>query len=141
MSLYHMNYNRKIRPTTLEKNTYIDLAKKRLNKRSFDKMVQLLDDALVLESPSEKTSLTWTRLSKVLGFNSQAVTVGDSNYLWDKAFEMAKGHEKTAKILLGCMFQWRVANDSRPWIAAVQDSDKLNEDGELITYTSYWIRP
>lgn len=104
-------------------------------------MVELFDEAIQKEEPSEKSSLTWTRMSKILGYDSQSLTAGNSNYLWDKAFEVAKGHEKTTKILLGIMLQWRIASDKRKWIAAVQDSNKLNEDGELITYTTYWIKP
>lgn len=139
MGLYHVHYSKSLDPLALERGKLIKLLRSRLNPRTFEKMVRIFDEQIANAKPSQRSALTFAMLATLVGYNSVCPT-GDSNYVWEKVFEAAKGHQKVANLMLGSLAQWRFANDSRNWLCARQDTGKINEDNEDIYVTIYWIK-
>ena len=131
-------YHKTKTPQKLETNEYIKLLKGRVKPVTFNKMARVFDEQILIVNPSQKSSLSFAMLATLVGHNSQC-PVGDANYIWETVWKAAKQHQRTANYMLGMLAQWRFALDERKWVCYSQETGKLNELGEEITRTFYFV--
>ena len=140
LSRFNPSKNTLLSPSKLEKGDLIELLKRKLNARSFAKMCRIFDEQIASINPSASSALTFGMLATLVGRDAVCPTT-DANYVWRKADEVAGGDSKLTHLILGAFAQWRFACDSRDWICARKDSNRVNEEGEDIYVTIYWIPP
>ena len=136
MSLYHFDYNKDLKPENLLDNPYILLLGARCGAEEFNELVSIFDGQIAAIAPSKKSALSFAMLATLVGYKADCT---DKQYVWDTVFKAAKGHDKTANYMLGCLAQWRFSVDTRKWLCCKQDQNKTNEDGEDVFVTIYWV--
>lgn len=140
MGLFHFDYQKPVVASKAEQNQYVQLLKSRVDPRTFKKLVEIFDKQIAAINPSKKSALSFGMLATLVGYNSTCPTK-DSTYVWDKVWEAAGKHQKTANYMLGTLAQWRFAEDDREWYCCKNDQHRQNEEGEDIYVTIYWIPP
>lgn len=115
----------------------------RIHPKTFQKMIETVDSALLNLKPSESSQLTWTMCGALLGYNSAEPTKS-TNHLWEKSFEAFRGHVKSSNIFVGCLVRWRIAelahSKGDTWLTMKQETGGIDIDtGDPITRACYWI--
>jgi len=137
--MYHyLNYDKEIKIGDLEKSFYYHLLKTRVDPVTYEKLVNFLINQVKNINPSEKSQLYFAMLATLVGHNSKCVD--DSDWAWKVVWEASGEHQKTANYMLGILVQWVFAKDDRYWRAYKQETGKVNDLGEDIERTSYWVR-
>ena len=125
-------------PDTLEHSEYVSLLRDRTHTRTFKKMVRIFDEQIQNISPSESSGLSFAMLATLVGHNAICPT-RDSDYVWRTVWAAAKQHQKIANYMLGMLAQWRFAVDARNWVCYSQETGLINDEGEEITRTHYFV--
>ncbi len=139
MSLYHIYRKRWIQPGDLEKSKYFKLAVARIAKISFHKFCEYIDDFIDEIPVSKKSDLRYATTAILLGYRSKYPV--EANEIHAAVSVAAKCHPKTHNIMLGVIVMWRFSLHDEEWLCAEEDTGSINEDGEMITRTYYWIKP
>lgn len=138
MSLFHVDYHRKVKPLSAEENEFVQLFRKRVHPSVWLKVLDIFDERIQELSPSQKSALTFAMLASLMGYQREDA---DSQYVWQHVWKAARGHQKVANYMLGCLAMWRFTLDDRSWIAAKKPTDRLNAEGEEMAVTIYWVAP
>lgn len=140
MPLYDLDQGcRKVTKTAAENNEYLEQAKKRLDSRTFNKMVQTVDEELRKLKPSQSSQLTWAKCAALLGYSSSAPT-RNTNHLWNNAFHAFRGHQKSTNIFVGSLVRWRISLLPEKWLCMRDERNELDPDtGKPIKVSAYWI--
>jgi hypothetical protein len=140
MSLFNAYYQKKVLPQKAEKNQYVQLFKNRVDRRSYEKTVRILEGQILEQNPSMSSALTFSMVCLLVGEDSQCPS-GDAKYVRELVKKAAQGHPKTYNYILGTLAQMCFARDTRPWYCSKKPTGKINPEGEEIDVTIYWVRP
>lgn len=140
MPVYDYASGRKHEPIDCEKFEYLDAIKRKMNPRTFKKMIDTVDTALNNLKPSDTSGLVWTKCAALVGYSSQEPTAS-TNHLWKKAWEHANEDKRTCNMFVGGLIRWRISLRSEHWISFPQITDKIDpHTGKYIKSATYWIK-
>jgi hypothetical protein len=140
MAAYDVGLSRDhyVDPERAYESDYVQALKRVLNKKTFDRMIKTIDEALDDLKPSATSKLIFTKMAALFGPGS-VVPARYVNHLWDNVVSVV-GDGKECLLAIGSMLRWRVSVRKEKWLVYKQVTEDLDPDtGKKISVSHYWI--
>lgn len=127
-----------VKPNQAYSFEFIQAMVRKLNQKTFDRMVQTVDEAVDSQKPSARSRLVWTRSAALFGRGSLQPRK-HVDHLWENA-EQATGPGEFCLQAVGGLLRWRISRRDETWLVFRRETGEINPiTGKKITVSEYWI--
>ena len=134
MPLYDLEMGGKLVDPKSFYNKFIKTVANQIDPHEFNEMCRTFDIQLAGEKPSQKSQLVWTRLAKLVGYDSEDPS-GSKEHIWEHAMVAVKGHGEQCNLFVGALMMWRISLiDTETWLI-----QKTHDAGAIHPYRGYWV--
>jgi hypothetical protein len=132
-----------INASQAKKNKYLHAIISKTPKRTLDKAIEYIDEALKSIEPSASTSLIWTRMSCHVGRRTLFLSPENHDHFWQMLINPICA-TKDGNIFAGAFFMWRVAcvaeETGNEWVTNKKETEIWDDySQQKIYYRQYWI--
>lgn len=141
MSLYDITNGgpNKVDPAKAEAFKYIQKIIQQLHARTFQRVIQTIDDELDGLKPSESSKLVWTKTGALIGHGSTGPKK-HIDHVWENVSSAFGGNGRSTLIGVGSLVRWRISLRPETWLVYRRESDIFDEISQkLVTISEYWI--